>query len=175
MDTLGTLDRFVVAVVIVVLIARQFCWRAADPQAILRFPLALIGIGALTFAQEVFTGTALTARTVALLAAELALVGLLGATMGWLMQLRADGAGWRYRLSPRGIVLWALFVAIRVGIFALAARVGAPLLETTGAILLSFGLNRLASAFVVRRHLVRLEATPRPDPSPEAHASLGVW
>ncbi len=121
MDTLGDLDRFVVVISIVVLIARQFRWRAADPQTILRFPLALIGIGAFTFTQEVFTGAALTTRTGALLAAELALVGLLGTTMGWLMQFRAAGAGWRYRLSPRGLVLWALFVAIRVGIFALAA------------------------------------------------------
>ncbi len=115
MDTLGNLDRLAVVVGIVVLIARQFRWRVADPRTLLRLPLALVGIGALTIAQEVFTGAALTARTVALLAAELALVGLLGATMGRLMQVRADAGRWRYRLSPRGIAFWALFVAIRVG------------------------------------------------------------
>ena len=175
MDTLGaldTLDRLVIVVGIVALIARQFRWRVADPRTILRLPLALLGFGAFTFAQEVFTGMALTAHTVVLLVAELALVGLLGTTMGWLMQFRPDGAGWRSRLSPRGLVLWALFVAIRVGIFALAARLGAPLLETTGAILLSFGLNRLANALVVRQRLARRATPARPAVS-GAYADTG--
>jgi hypothetical protein len=163
MDTLGNLDRLAVGVGIVVLIARQFIWRTADPRTLLRLPLALLSIGTLTLGQEVFGGAALTAHTSALLAAELALVALLGATMGGLMQLRADDTGWRYRLSPRGIALWALFVAIRVGMFALAARLGAPLLETTGAILLSFGLNRLASALIVRRRLAGRDAPVRHD------------
>jgi len=174
MDTLGAFDRIVVSVGIVVLIARQFRWRVADPQTILRFPLALIGIGALTFIQQIFGSVPLTARTVALLAAELALVGLLGTTMGWLMQFRVADAGWRYRLSPRGIVLWALFVAIRVGIFALAARFGAPLLETTGAILLSFGLNRLASALVVRRRLAWQGTATGVGLADGTHAGLGM-
>jgi len=165
MATLGTLDRIAVVVGIAVLIVRQFRWRKADPRTILRFPLALVGIGVLTVAQELVTGTALTARAVALFAAELALVGLLGATMGRLMQFRADPAGWRYRLSPRGIALWALFVAIRIGAFALAARLGVPLLETTGAIVLSFGLNRLASTLVVRRRLARQGAMAGSDPA----------
>ncbi|WP_163570375.1 hypothetical protein [Fodinicola feengrottensis] len=42
---------------------------------------------------------------------------------------------------------------IRVGSFVVAAQVGAHLLETTAAIMLSFGVNRLASSLVVRRRL----------------------
>ncbi len=58
--------------------------------------------------------------------------------------------------------------------FALAARLGAPLLETTGAILLSFGLNRLASALVVRRRLAWRETTAHPDMAIDPRAGVGV-
>ena len=74
--------------------------------------------------------------------------------------LRQSGARGNHadrRAGVRGLDRLALLMVIRVGIFALAARFGAPLPETTGAILLSFGINRLASALVVRRHLARQE------------------
>jgi len=58
--------------------------------------------------------------------------------------------------------------------FALAARLGAPLLETTGAILLSFGLNRPASALVVQRRLARLTTGTRPDPVVGPRVGVGV-
>jgi len=49
------------------------------------------------------------------------------------------------------VILWAVFVVIRLGNFVLANLLGANLAEATGLILPSFGVNRLVAIAVVRR------------------------
>jgi len=73
-----------------------------------------------------------------------------GAAMGRATRFR-DEDGLRYRLTGPGIALWAVFLAIRVASFVLAGVLGARMLDATGLILVSFGVNRLAAALVVRR------------------------
>lgn len=154
--TVGSLfDTLVVTLGIGLLIVRQFLWREADPQKILRFPLAIVGIGVVALGWEIVARAALTPLTFMLLGAEVALVCLTGSAMGMLTELRESTGRLHHRLSRSGVVLWAVFVAIRVGSFLLADRFGAHLLETTGAILVSFGINRLASSLVVRRKIDR--------------------
>jgi hypothetical protein len=86
-----------------------------------------------------------------LILGELVLVAGTGAAMGYVTGFRGAGRALQHRLTAPGLGLWAVFVAIRVGFFALAAALGANLLEASGVIVLSFGVNRLAASLVVRR------------------------
>ena len=86
-----------------------------------------------------------------LVVAELGLVAVTGTVMGYVTHFRRAGGRLQYRLTGVGLILWAVFVAIRVGNFALANLLGANVAEATGLILLSFGVNRLAAIAVVRR------------------------
>lgn len=86
-----------------------------------------------------------------LILAELALVAVTGTAMGYVTHFRSAGSRLQYRLTGVGLILWAAFVAIRVGNFGLANLLGANLAEATGLILLSFGVNRWAAIAVVRR------------------------
>lgn len=56
-------------------------------------------------------------------------------------------------------MLWAVFLAIRLLSLILAPQVGARLVESTGAVLISFGTNRLVASLVVRRRAGRALAT----------------
>lgn len=159
MAQLGVFDTLLVALGIGWLIVRQFLWRDADPQTILRLPAAIVGVGTLALGQEIAAGGLPTTLALVLLAGEVVLVCLTGSTMGAMTRLAEGNGRLRYRLSPPGVLLWAVFVAIRVGSFVLADRLGAHLLETTGAILVSFGLNRLVSSLVVRRKIRRYSRT----------------
>ena len=85
-----------------------------------------------------------------LIVAELGLVAITGTAMGYATHFRTAGGRLQYRLTWTGIILWAIFVTIRIGNFALASTLGANLADATGLILLSFGVNRLAAILVVR-------------------------
>jgi hypothetical protein len=87
----------------------------------------------------------------AVFAAELLLVAATGTLMGTRYRFRDAPAGQQCRLNRSGVVLWAVFVCIRVAALILAAQLGAKFLETTGAVLMSFATNRLAASLVVQR------------------------
>lgn len=143
-------DNVIIVVGIAVLIVRQFIWRSAELPRMLRMPAALIaaGIGYLVF--ELWGGFHwVTADW--LILAELGLVAVTGTAMGYATHFRRAGSRLQYRLTGIGVILWAVFVVIRVGNFALANLLGANLAEATGLILLSFGVNRLTAITIVRR------------------------
>ncbi len=166
--TPGSLDALFVTVGIALLIVRQFLWRTADPRKILQLPLAILGIGIVSLGWDIAHGLTLTGRTLVVIAAEIALVSLTCVVMGWGTQLARRAGQLAYRLSRPGILLWALFIGIRVGSFVVAARMNVHLLETTGAILISFGFNRLLSSLVVMSKVRRyrsVESTANPAPN----------
>jgi hypothetical protein len=70
--------------------------------------------------------------------------------MGAATRFRNEGDRLQYRLTGIGVLLWAIFVAVRAGNFWVADTLGANLADATGLILLSFGVNRLAAIIVVR-------------------------
>ena len=143
-------DDVLIAVVVGFLIVRQFQWRSAEPRRMLLMPLLVIAVGLVYLGFELGEGFQ---RADWLLAGELVLVAGTGTAMGYVTRFRqADGL--QYRLTGAGIVLWALFLAIRIGSFALASVLGAHLLDATGLILVSFGVNRLAASLVVRHRSV---------------------
>ncbi|MYW89420.1 hypothetical protein G3I59_01920 [Amycolatopsis rubida] len=144
-------DDVLIAVAAGILIVRQFQWRSAEPWRMLVMPLALIAVGLGWLGFELDGGFQ---RADWLLIGELVLVAGTGAAMGCVTRFRqADGL--QYRLTGAGIALWAVFLAVRVGSFALAGVLGAHLLDATGLILVSFGVNRFAASLVVRRRIAR--------------------
>ncbi|GAB3362809.1 hypothetical protein [Amycolatopsis echigonensis] len=141
-------DDVLIVVAVGILIVRQFQWRSAEPRRMLLMPLLLIAVGLVYLGFEVRG----LQRADWLLVGELVLVAGTGAAMGCVTRFRRAG-GLQYRLTGAGIVLWAVFLAIRIGSFALAGVLGAQLLDATGLILVSFGVNRLAASLVVRRRI----------------------
>lgn len=143
-------DDALIAIGVAVLIARQFIWRSAQLKRMLRMPFALIAAGCVYLALELWGGFHWVAADW-LVVAELALVAVTGTVMGCATHFRWAGVRLQYRLTGAGVILWAVFVGIRVANFALANLLGADLSEATGLILLSFGVNRLAAIVEVRR------------------------
>ncbi len=76
--------------------------------------------------------------------------GLTGTAMGYATHFRTAHDTLEYRLTWAGVTLWAVFVAVTVGNFALAGSLGANLADATGLIVLSFGVNPLTAIAVVR-------------------------
>jgi len=141
----AAVDDAVVGIGIGFLIYRQFRWRDADPGTILRLPLIIVACGVAAVVVDVLRGERLTAMDLTASVGELVLVSATGTVMGFATRFRGTHGSWQYKLSGWGIALWAAFLAIRIGSLVLASRLSAPLLETTGAIVVSFGVNRVAS------------------------------
>ncbi|HUR94306.1 MAG TPA: hypothetical protein VMY76_06970, partial [Gemmatimonadales bacterium] len=146
-----TADDALVVVGIAVLIARQFIWRPAQLHRMLRLPLILIGAGMAYLVVELSDEGFRWVPGDRVILGELALVALTGTAMGYVTRFRTYQDHLQYKLTAPGIGLWLIFVAIRIGSLYLAAALGANLGDTTGLILLSFGLNRLAAVLIVRR------------------------
>lgn len=143
-------DDVILTVGIGFLIIRQFIWRSARLDRMLRMPIVTIGAGVVYLVIELAGGFAWVPADW-LIVTEFGLVAVTGTAMGYATHFRRTHDSLQYRLTWVGIVLWALFVAVRIGDFALARVLGANLAATTGLILLSFGINRLAAIIVVRR------------------------
>jgi hypothetical protein len=153
------------------MIGRQFRWRQVA--GLLRLPLALLGLGAGWIVSDLLHGsTTVTPLDAAVLSAELLLVVATGSAMGLLYRFRPPAAKVECRLSRGGLLLWAVFVAIRLASFLLARHLGAHLLETTGAVLVSFASSRLAAALVVQRRSSRRAGHRRAQTQAEATTAL---
>lgn len=150
-------DDVIITVGIAVLIVRQFIWRSARLDRMLRMPVILIGAGIVYLIIELAQGFVWVPADW-LIVAELGLVAITGTAMGYATHFRNANDTLQYRLTWIGIILWAIFVAVRIGNFALASALGANLAAATGLILLSFGINRLAAIAVVRRRALPLVA-----------------
>jgi hypothetical protein len=150
-------DDAIITIGIAILIVRQFIWRSARLNRMICTPVIIIAAGIVHLIVELAGGfTWVTADW--LIVAELGLVAITGTAMGYAMHFRRPKDQLQYRLTWVGIILWAVFMAIRVSNFALASTLGANLADATGLILLSFGINRLAAIAVVRRRALPLLA-----------------
>lgn len=159
-------DDAIITAGIAVLIIRQFIWRSARLDRMLRMPVIVIGAGIVYLVIELSAGFAWVPADW-LIIAELGLVAITGTAMGYATHFREVNDQLQYRLTWIGVILWAVFVAVRIGNFALASILGANLAAATGLILLSFGINRLAAIAVVRRRALSLLAREREDAAGE--------
>lgn len=157
------LDSLLATAGIAVLIARQFFWRRTDPARLLKFPLVIVAVGLVWMSWDLAHGAVLSRLALVVVGAEAALVFLTGVAMGLMTQLRRRGSVLSARLAPAGVGLWGIFLAVRIASFVVAGRAGVHLLDTAGAIMLSFGINRLASAAVLKTRIERRERPSPPD------------
>jgi len=143
-------DSLLVAGLVVFVIVRQFRWRGAEPDRILRFPLwiTLVGLGWVIW--NVVIGNHANVLTFGALTAELAVAALVGLAMGSLTEFRLLDGKRQYRLIPWAVSLWALLVVLRVGEFMMFASLALPVVTDTAGIMLALGFNRLVNALVVR-------------------------
>jgi hypothetical protein len=148
-------DDVIITVGIAILIVRQFIWRSAELNRMLGMPVVVIAAGIAYLVFEVSGGFHWVVADW-LVVAELGLVAVTGTVMGYVTHFRRAAGRLQHRLTGVGLILWAVFIAIRVGNFALANLLGANLAEATGLILISFGVNRLSAIAVVRRRVEAL-------------------
>lgn len=152
------------------LIVRQFIWRSADPRRMLRLPVVIVAAGLVSLVGEVHSGLRWTAGDIVVLG-ELVLVAATGTAMGHVTRFRAHEGRLQYKLTARGVVLWAAFILIRLTSLSLAFLLGANAADATGLILISFGINRLAATLVVRRRAAAAAAVSIAEPRLPADAS----
>ncbi len=165
--------------IIVVLIGwigyRQLTWRAVNPAQMIRLPLILAIIGVVEVAGTSKAAT-VHASDIGILAIELVLSLVLGSVMGLLAHFRpiTEEAARAYQERGRrrdtvaptlesrtgwlGLALWAVFIAIRVGIDVWAGQSGATIASSTGVILIMVAANRLARVGVIASRAARLSA-----------------
>lgn len=112
-------DDTIITVGITFLIVRQFIWRSARLNRMLRMPVILTGAGIVYLIIELARGFNWVPADW-LIIAELGLVAITGTAMGYATRFRRMREDLHYRLTGVGIILWAAFIAIRISNFALA-------------------------------------------------------
>ena len=157
MHVMNGLDTLLITVGILFLIVRRFFWRELEPTKLLKFPLLMIGLGIAWMVWDVVNGATFDLISLGVVGIEAILVCGTGLVIGLMTQFRQSSGHVSYRLLPTGVLLWLVFLAIRIGSF-LADKLGFHLLDTTGAILVSFGINRLAAALVIRHKFRQQES-----------------
>jgi hypothetical protein len=138
---------------ILFLIARQFTWRPLTRANLFAIPSVLIGSGVTWMACGGATSQPLNRLTLLAVGVEGLAAMLTGLAMGWLTQFRSRANRQWYRLAPKGVALWALFVGIRVGSLYWFKLMGTSGIAVPGGLLVLFGLNRLISGLTIRRRL----------------------
>ncbi|BBG04468.1 MULTISPECIES: hypothetical protein [Pseudonocardia] len=122
-------------------------------------PFVVMGIGLLTVAQA---HPSVTTAGVALLAAELVVVGGLGVLRGYAFRIGTRD-GWAYRSGSAALLAaWVLTIGVRIGSGFLGESVGAGLLLSTSSALV-FGGSLLVQSLVVRRRVAASGLPVRPD------------
>lgn len=155
-------DDLLITAGIGVLIVRQFIWRTAELSRMLWMPAIAVAAGLAYLVVELRAGFHWVGADW-LVVAELAMVAITGTVIGYATRFRKNRDRLQYRLTGLGLLPWVVFVAVRVGNFWLAGTLGADLADTSGLILLSFGVNRLTAITVVRHRAKALgtAATPQ--------------
>jgi hypothetical protein len=134
-------------------------WRGqpVNPRRLYVLPGVLCAVGVLQLRGA--AGHGLRAVDLALIAAGLAVSGVLGVARGVTVAVSTwDGVPWlRYR--PATLALWAATIAARVVVAVVASHTGASPATRGPAIILSVGITLLAEGVVVGR---RAYSTPPP-------------
>ena len=147
-------------VLVVVIGVRQVRWSALDESRIWRFPIIFGILGVVSLYQS-GSVTSVSSMDVALLAVEVVISIAFGCVMGLFTRIRPlaivtekvrfeSSAGWL------GLVLWVVFIGIRVGFGFWAAHSGSALGASTGVILIMVAINRASRGAVMATRLARL-------------------
>lgn len=166
--TLTTVADLILGIAVIVLLCvRQLRWTAVRPTRMWRIPLILGAIGLFSLLGS--STRALSGDDIALLLVEAVIALGTGALMGRITVFRPIAAvppilragepapTLECRTGWAGVALWAVLIAVRIGVALLGHRLGAVAVESTGVVLLVIALNRVARAAVV---LARIGGVP---------------
>ena len=120
-----------------------------------RLPLILIVIGVIEFGQA---HPAITPVAVLVIGADLLLTAALGAARGYSIQLSTRDGYLYQRGGAPTLLLWALSIAVRVGLEFGAHSLGAGA-AASGTVVLTFGVSLVVQAFVLQSR-VREDGRP---------------
>jgi hypothetical protein len=120
-----------------------------------RLPLVLIVLGVVEFGQ---THPAITPVAVLVIGADLLLTAALGAARGYSIQLSTRDGYLYQRGGAPTLLLWALSIAVRVGLEFAAHSLGAGA-AASGTVVLTFGVSLVVQAFVLQSR-VREDGRP---------------
>ncbi|MFF1305039.1 DUF1453 domain-containing protein [Streptomyces sp. NPDC058307] len=157
----GLVDALLIVVAVVAVIARQF--RASRIDTARRWWLLPAVLAAVALREPGLVDAHHRTASVTLLIAEL-LTGLaIGAGWAWTSRIwtESDGEVWSRSTKASGAV-WAVGIALRVGLFALGAAIGVH--QDSSALLLALATTLLVrSGILVRRaHFLSPLAAPGP-------------
>lgn len=162
MDLQSLLNILIPIALVIFIGVRQVRWSALAEGSIWRLPIIMIVIGVFTIGKS-GTIDSLSTADVALLSVEVVISVAFGCVMGLITKVRPlqvvtekarfeSSAGWL------GLVLWVIFIAIRVGFGIYASQSGSVIGASTGIILVMVGINRAARGAVMATRLTRLDA-----------------
>lgn len=160
----GLVDAFVIVAVVALVIVRQF--RAQQIDTGRRWWLLPVILGVVALREPGLVDAHHHTTSVALLTAEL-LIGLaIGAAWAWTTRIWAepDGAVWSRSTKASGAV-WAVGIALRIGLYALGAALGVH--QDSSALLLA-----LAATLLVRSGILAWRAQS-PHTAPARGAAYG--
>jgi len=143
---MNVLDIAAVILIVGFVIGRQLVGEQLRGKRLLALPAVLIVVGAV----ELFGGGHHPgAADIGLITAGVVVAAGIGAGQGSMMHLEArEGTLWG-KMPGRSLWLWVALVLSRLVIEAVASGLGAHMAASGGAILFTFGVNRLAQAAVI--------------------------
>jgi hypothetical protein len=158
--TLTTVADLILGIAVIVLLCvRQLRWSAVRPNRMWRVPLILGAAGVFSLLSS--SGRTLSGDDIALLLVEAAIALGTGALMGRITVFRPIATApatvqpgepaptLECRTGWAGVALWAVLIAVRIGIAVLGHQLGAVAVESTGVVLLVIALNRVARIAVL--------------------------
>ncbi|GIH19909.1 hypothetical protein [Rugosimonospora africana] len=128
-----------VAILLLVLLTR-IRGRELSPGRVLTLPLILVALGLGSTVPQLSMTRLHTIDAVVLAVDVLISLGL-GGVRGFTVLLYPNGGRIWYRYGPLTVALWFLSIALRAGLAAAGAQLGATALVTTASVLLMFGLT----------------------------------
>ncbi|MET7687099.1 DUF1453 domain-containing protein [Streptomyces sp. NPDC005483] len=157
----GLVDALLIVVAVVVVLARQFRASRIDPDR--RWWLLPAVLAVVALREPGLVDAHHRTASVTLLTAELLTGLVIGAGWAWTSRIwtEPDGAVWSRSTKASGAV-WAVGIALRLGLFALGAAIGVH--QSSSALLLGLAATLFVrSGFLVRRaHFLRPAAAPAP-------------
>lgn len=163
--SLQYIAEIVLALVVIGFIGvRQMQWRPIVESRLWRQPLLLAVVGVFLIARGPGV-TTLSTGEVALLVVEAAVSVGIGVAMGAITRFRpldtpTESARLESSIGAIGLVLWAVYILVRIGFGIWTAYSGSAALDATGVILVMIGLNRIGRATVLATRLNRFAAVP---------------
>ncbi|GAB3563517.1 hypothetical protein [Spelaeicoccus albus] len=147
------LDVLIGVAVIGLVAYRQLSWGRVNPRKLLILPAVLAAIGLYDLKDLVAGAQSFTALDAWFIAGQTVIAVALGLIMGKVVKFKTDGDVVYSRAGAIGAALWIGFIAVRLGVDALAHASGATVAGSVSVIMLTVAVNRFTqNALVLSRY-----------------------